>query len=71
MADNEIPPAQTTFYYKAYYEPTTGLHYTVRDPATGLWHGQKIPAVLLDSPPSAGVGKGSRMAPMRKLRSKR
>lgn len=70
MPDDEIPPAQTMFYYKSYYEPTTGLHYEIRGD-DGLWRGQKIPAILLDGPPSFGAGKGSRYAPMRKLRAKR
>ena len=70
MSD-ELPPDQRIFYFRAYHNPETGEYYTIRNPETGLWTGEKIPTVLVDGLPSAGAGKGSRMAPVRKLRSKR
>ena len=68
---DELPPEQRAIYYKAYYEPTSGEFYSLRNPETGLWSGEKIPAVFIDGLPSAGAGKGGRTAPMRKLRAKR
>lgn len=70
MPDDELPPDSKMFYYRAYRNAVTGEYYTIRG-EDGLWRGEKIPAILLDGPPSAGAGKGSRLAPMRKLRAKR
>ena len=68
---DEIPPDQRVFYYRAYCNEQTGEFYTIRDPVTGLWRGEKIPAILIDGLLSAEAGKGSRTVPMRKLRAKR
>lgn len=68
---DELPPDQTTFYYRSYYEPTTGEYYTIRG-EDGLWRGEKIPAILIDGQQNAGQGFGGKtVKPPRKLRAKR
>jgi hypothetical protein len=69
---DEIPSEQRAIYYKAYYEPTSGEYYSLRNPDTGLWFGETVPAVFIDGLPNIGAGKGGRTVKSpKRLRSKR
>ena len=69
---DDLPPEQRMFYFRSYYNLDSKEYYTIKDFVTGLWHGEKILAVLIDGLPSAGAGKGGKtVRPMRKLGRRR